>query len=257
MIDISKNELCIKSHEGAYKDYIMPTHIATCRPRAFDGFVYILGGSCRYTFEDKHSFEAKKGDILYLSRYSRYQMDVLEKYDFIYINLIFDIDDERDSDVFTPKDAEKCENLFYRAWREQSFASLAAKMSVLYRIYDEIILSRKVTYLPGSTRAKIDQAVALMSEDVSRDISISLLAERSDMSEVYFRKLFKSVTGISPAKFMIDKRVSRSKELLREEYLSLSEIADRCGFSTLSYFCRVFKDSTGMTPGEFREGLIH
>lgn len=257
MIDISKNELCIKSHEGAYKDYIMPTHIATCRPRTFDGFVYILGGSCRYTFEDKHSFEAKKGDILYLSRYSRYQMDVLEKYDFIYINLIFDIDDERDSDVFTPKDAEKCENLFYRAWREQSFASLAAKMSVLYRIYDEIILSRKVTYLPGSTRAKIDQAVALMSEDVSRDISISLLAERSDMSEVYFRKLFKSVTGISPAKFMIDKRVSRSKELLREEYLSLSEIADRCGFSTLSYFCRVFKDSTGMTPGEFREGLIH
>ena len=257
MIDISKNELCIKSHEGAYKDYIMPTHIATCRPRTFDGFVYILGGSCRYTFEDKHSFEAKKGDILYLSRYSRYQMDVLEKYDFIYINLIFDIDGERDPDVFTPKDAEKCENLFYRAWREQSFASLAAKMSVLYRIYDEIILSRKVTYLAGSTRAKIDQAIALMSEDVSRDISISLLAERSDMSEVYFRKLFKSVTGISPAKFMIDKRVSRSKELLREEYLSLSEIADRCGFSTLSYFCRVFKDSTGMTPGEFREGLIH
>ena len=257
MIDISKNELCIKSHEGAYKDYIMPTHIATCRPRTFDGFVYILGGSCRYTFEDKHSFEAKKGDILYLSRYSRYQMDVLEKYDFIYINLIFDIDGERNPDVFTPKDAEKCENLFYRAWREQSFASLAAKMSVLYRIYDEIILSRKVTYLPGSTRAKIDQAIALMSEDVSRDISISLLAERSDMSEVYFRKLFKSVTGISPAKFMIDKRVSRSKELLREEYISLSEIADRCGFSTLSYFCRVFKDSTGMTPGEFREGLIH
>ena len=148
MIDISKNELCIKSHEGAYKDYIMPTHIATCRPRTFDGFVYILGGSCRYTFEDKHSFEAKKGDILYLSRYSRYQMDVLEKYDFIYINLIFDIDGERNPDVFTPKDAEKCENLFYRAWREQSFASLAAKMSVLYRIYDEIILSRKVTYLP-------------------------------------------------------------------------------------------------------------
>ena len=75
------------------------------------------------------------------------------------------------------------------------------------------------------------------------------------MSEVYFRKLFKSAIGVSPAKFMINCKTARAKELLSEDYLSLEEIAERCGFSSLSYFCRVFKSSTGMTPGEFRSKL--
>ena len=257
MLDISKNELYIKMHEGTYKDYILPCEISACRPRLFDGFIYILDGSCKYTFEDKSSFETKKGDILYLSRGSIYEMQVKQKYDFICINLFFDCDDKRKPDNFVPKDAEKCENLFYRALKEGSSATTAAKMSTLYRIYNEVLLSRKVTYLPGSARAKIDDAIALISEDVRSDLSISELAERAQMSEVYFRKLFKSVTGISPAKFMVDKRVSRAKELLSTENLSLDEVAERCGFSTLSYFCRVFKSNTGMTPSEFIDRLLH
>ena len=251
MIDISKNELYIKMHDATYKNYLLPCGISACRPRPFDGFVYILGGSCKYTFSDKSSFETKKGDILYLSQGSVYEMQVMQKYDFICINLFFDCDDKRKPDIFTPKDAEKCENLFYRALKEGSSATSAAKMSTIYRIYNEIILSRKVMYLSGSSRSKIDEAIAIMSDDVKADVSISELAKRTQMSEVYFRKLFKSVTGISPAKFMIDLRISRAKSLLSAESLSLDEVAERCGFSSLSYFCRVFKSNTGMTPSEF------
>ena len=182
-------------------------------------------------------------------------MKILEKYEFIFINFFFAGNEKRLSDVFTPKDTSIIENLFYRALKMQTDNNLPAKMSLIYRIYNEIILSRKTSYLPNSSRAKINEAIIAITESIREEITVSQLATRAQMSEVYFRKLFKSVTGVSPARFMIDCKVDRAKELLFENYLSLEDIAERCGFSSPSYFCRVFKENTGMTPGEFRAKL--
>ena len=98
--------------------------------------------------------------------------------------------------------------------------------------------------------------MALISSSSEEDISVSELARHAGMSEVYFRKLFKSVAGVSPAKFIVDQRVRRAKELLSLDYLTLDDVSERCGFSSLSYFCRVFKENTGMTPGEFKKALL-
>ncbi len=253
MIDISQNELYINHLEGIYKDYIPPTSISFCRPRIFDGFIYILGGSCRYEFADKTGFEASAGDLLYLPFGGVYRMDVRERYDFICINFYFDRDGERKPDIFKLKDPVKAESLFYRAWKNRAGASLAETMSLIYRIYNEVISSRKTTYLQGSTRAKIEDAISYISQNGIGPLTVAELADRAGMSEVYFRKLFKSVTGISPARFMIDRRISCAKELMSADYLSLEDISERCGFSSLSYFCRVFKENTGMTPNEFRQ----
>jgi AraC-like DNA-binding protein len=257
MIDISKNELTIKLYESVLKNYLEPKTIPFCRPRRCDAFVYILGGSCRYVFPDKRTFTAHAGDILYLSEGAVYEMTILERYDFICFNFFFDAIATRSSDVFTPKDRGSVENLFFRAWRFGSGGSLPAKMSIAYQIYDHVISSRITSYLSSSNRAKIDEAVAIIVADANGEVSVSSLAYRAGMSEVYFRKLFKKVTGISPAKFITDHKVGRAKELLLEDYLTLEEIAERCGFSTLSYFCRVFKASTGMTPGVFRDTLVN
>ena len=255
MIDISKNELIIRSHEGAHKSYLDEKFIPFCRPRRCDAFVYILGGRCIYTFTDGRSFEAKEGDILYLSEGAVYEMHVRERYDFICVNFFFAAEDMRQSDVFTPKDKGSTENRFYRAWRMQTGGSLPTKMSLTYKIYDDVIASRTESYLSLSHRAKIEEAMSMITADTRDSASVADLARQVGLSEVYFRKLFKLVTGASPSKFITDCRVKRAKELLFEDYLNLDEIAERCGFSSLSYFCRVFKSSTGMTPGEFRARL--
>ena len=254
-LDISQNELYIKSFEGIHKNYLEKRSIPFCRPRRSDGFVYILGGSCLYEFSDKRSFTASEGDLLYLSEGAVYKMDVLSRYDFICVNFYFESDDVRASDVYAPLDSAKSENLFYKLWRGGSSSTLAEKMSMIYRIYTEILLSRRTAYLQGGAREKIAEAISLISGDPQATHSVTSLAKSAEMSEVYFRKLFKAVTGTSPARFMINCRVDRAKELLQEDYLSLDEISERCGFSSLSYFCRIFKESTGMTPGEFRAGI--
>ena len=252
MIDISQNELYIIRYERAHKDYIPPISIPFCRPRLYDGFIYILGGSCLYTFSDGKQLEAREGDVLYLSMGSVYKMDVRGRYDFICINLVLGSDELRNPDVFTPKDRDKCENLFFKAWKNNTGATLSSRIAVAYRIYNEIILSKKEAYLQEGTRAKIEEAISSIYAEFGNEISVSHLAHTANMSEVYFRRLFKSITGTSPARFIINCRVTRAKELLIEEYLTLEDISERCGFSTPSYFCRVFKEITGMTPNEFR-----
>ena len=256
MIDIAKNELYVKSFEGVHKDYISPRTIPFCRPRYCDAFVYILGGTCIYTLrDDNRSFKACPGDLLYLSHGAVYQMDVLERYDFICINFFFNCETRRECNVFKLKGTEKTEGLFFQVLKDSTRTSLAYKTALLYQIYNELLLSKKNSYLPTGLREKIDEAISTISKDPQNAPSIPRLAAHAEMSEVYFRKLFKSVTGASPTTFITDCRIARAKELLTAEYLSPKEVAERCGFSSVSYFCRVFKKSVGITPSEYKKRI--
>ena len=180
-------------------------------------------------------------------------MDVLEKYDFICINFFFDSTDTRISNVFKLKSSDKIEGMFYQTLKDSNSTTVAHKIALLYRIYNEMILSERVGYLPGSLREKIDEAILSITKNARNTPSISNLAAEAEMSEVYFRKLFKSVTGVSPAKVITDCRIARAKELLTADDLSPEDIAEQCGFSSASYFCRVFKQTLGVTPTEYKK----
>ncbi len=77
------------------------------------------------------------------------------------------------------------------------------------------------------------------------------LAKMSGMGETYYRNIFISVFSVPPAKYIQNCRVEKAKELLVSSTLSTEEIAISVGFSNASYFCKVFKSSTGLTPTEF------
>ncbi|MBE6651758.1 MAG: helix-turn-helix transcriptional regulator [Ruminococcaceae bacterium] len=87
------------------------------------------------------------------------------------------------------------------------------------------------------------------------EFSITLLAERIEMSEVYLRKLFRAQYGISPSKYLISVRLKNAKKLMKYPFLTLEECALQSGFSSLQYFCRLFKKETGISPGKYRKEL--
>lgn len=114
----------------------------------------------------------------------------------------------------------------------------------------------------------------LSSDDIPRELKGAMRLIRNDfcdasltnaklaavcnISEVYFRKLFTKHFGSSPKQFIIDVRIQNAKQLLAEGVLSISVIAERCGFSNPYHFCRIFKQHTGTTPSEYRkENLIY
>lgn len=82
-------------------------------------------------------------------------------------------------------------------------------------------------------------------------INNSLLAQKCNLSETHFRKLFLAKFGITPRQFIIDIRINQAKQLLSTGSLKISEIAEACGFSSQYHFSRCFKTHTSMTPTEY------
>ena len=252
MINIDKSELYIKNIASVMKSYITPRFIDFCRPRLFDGFIYIMSGSCTYVFREGYSFTATEGDVMYLAKDAVYSMDVHEKYDFTVVDFYFDSDKTRKSAIYTPADRSDTDSTFgklLRRYRRMSEGYFADCLSLTYRIYASIIKSVSAEYLNSSTRYKLEEARQAIHQGFqSQALTVSSLAESAEMSETYFRKLFKAGYGTSPSEYITGCRISYAKELLRLDYLSISDIAESCGFSSSSYFCRVFKKHTGTTP---------
>ena len=63
---------------------------------------------------------------------------------------------------------------------------------------------------------------------------------------------FKAEVGMTLSRWLRLKRIGRAKELLEREDLSASQVAEQVGILDVSYFIRLFKRETGMTPGEYR-----
>jgi len=74
-----------------------------------------------------------------------------------------------------------------------------------------------------------------------------------NISSVYFRRLFKEQTGMSPTEYRTHLRLVQGAELLRFGTASVSEISDRLGFVDSAYFAKIFKEKYGVTPLAYRK----
>jgi AraC-like DNA-binding protein len=73
------------------------------------------------------------------------------------------------------------------------------------------------------------------------------------MNECYLKKGFKALTGKTIHEYTQELRISKAKEMLSKEGLSVSDVANTLGFSSISHFSTAFKKATGMKPCE----LLH
>lgn len=84
-------------------------------------------------------------------------------------------------------------------------------------------------------------------------LTLDQLAEDAHMNKYYLAHAFKREYGTSPINYMINRRIEESKYLLVETDLSMSQIAQLLGFSSLSYFSQVFRRTQTITPMEYRQ----
>lgn len=256
--DITKVHLAIGRMLNVTENCIAGPQTLRRKGRYSDALIFIVSGTCKYTFDDGLSFTAVAGNILYLPYLSSYTMEVLSsEYGHIFCDFLFADPQPRRGDVYASPYADEAERTFRRLYRSYTSPDPAAFpdcMALLYQIYAAAIRWKNPAYLPRTAQEKIRQARNFM--DVSfhdSALSVQKLADNAGMSEAYFRKLFKTLYHLSPGQYLIAIRVKRSKELLAYPYLTLEECAKQCGFSTVQYFCRVFKEHTGTTPAKYRK----
>jgi AraC-like DNA-binding protein/ligand-binding sensor protein len=104
------------------------------------------------------------------------------------------------------------------------------------------------------------KAECFIRENFTRKISLREIAAVSGLSPPYFSTIFKEEMGENLSKYLNRLRVEKAGKLLLETNLSLSEIAGACCFEDQSWFSKIFKNYTGLSPGKYRSqggGMVH
>lgn len=155
-------------------------------------------------------------------------------------------------EVFHPEPSEKIEKLFneiLKAWEKHEDAYKYTCSALFYEIFAEI---HKQTYKGETADSKIRNSVKYINENFSNpEITIKKAAEKSNMSEVYFRKLFKAEFSVSPKKYIINLRIKQAAALIEMGYYSLSQVSEMCGFFDYKYFSTEFKRIIGISPSKY------
>ena len=99
---------------------------------------------------------------------------------------------------------------------------------------------------------RIREAEAIIHHEFDRDLSIDLLARRSNMSPRTFIRRFKAATGRLPGDYLQTVRISVAREMLEESNRSVHAVCSAVGYEDVAFFRSLFKRKTGMTPGEYR-----
>lgn len=100
----------------------------------------------------------------------------------------------------------------------------------------------------------VSQILRYFEEHYSEKISLDQIAENMYLSPFYISKLFKSETGDTPIRHLINIRLERAKELLgTDPSLSIQEVASRVGYEDVYHFSKLFKKAYGLPPSKFKK----
>ncbi|MEZ4965789.1 MAG: AraC family transcriptional regulator [Saprospiraceae bacterium] len=102
-------------------------------------------------------------------------------------------------------------------------------------------------------QSRLAFVIHFIREHLHDPLSIEMLSKKACMSQTHFFRCFKNELGISPVDFINAERIKLAKTLLRNPVKSINDICYACGFNNASYFNKIFKRMTGVTPSEYRQ----
>lgn len=100
---------------------------------------------------------------------------------------------------------------------------------------------------------KLRRVLDFVEDQLQNDISLTDLATVADLSPFHFSRVFKLATGVSPYRYVRDRRLLRSRDLLADGAMGIAEVALSCGFANQSHFTAAFSKASGISPVRYRQ----
>lgn len=127
--------------------------------------------------------------------------------------------------------------------------------SYVYQFVTELC---RFAFLPQGDRRdwpeKVRAAAEYMEAHYDRMISLDQLSDNLHVSKHHLIRSFTTAAGVPPGEYLSRIRIEHAMRLLRHTEWSIDRIAESVGYSGGSYFIKVFRKTTGTTPGHFRSG---
>ena len=224
------------------------------------GFAYSISSVVEYHFENGKTLVCEPQKLIYLPKGCSYYVNKLQPGYTACINFQLK-EDFPDSEPFCisvadPAAMERAYQLALNAWLSQQKWSTAKIRSCLYDIQSMLILRNETPYVSSKHLNALDATVQYIHEHyTSEDISVEKLISMTGIGASYYRQLFKNKYGTTPAKYIQNLRIRYAKQLMQNLFCTIDSVAQMSGFQSTAYFCRQFKQCTGLTPSAYREQM--
>jgi AraC family transcriptional regulator len=135
------------------------------------------------------------------------------------------------------------------------FAETSAALLCLHLIrrYSNLGGTFKAVNPEKIARGEFERTFEFIEEHLGKKLPLDKLAEVTDMSASSFVRGFRVVTKMSPHRYILQRRIRRAQDLLRDSNRPIAEIAYDLGFSSQSHFSTVFRAFAGDSPARFRQ----
>lgn len=230
------------------------TGTAVHNNRPSHGLAIFWGGDRTFLFRDGHKLHVNSNAIVYFPKGSNYVVQTKEYADCYAIN--FDIDEDVSFQPFLFEISHYEHYLEYfkssqKCWVKRDTGYLMKVKADLYNILFSMQREYSNLQIKGAY-SKIKPAVDYIhSNYLNESISVSFLAERCGISEVYLRSLFVKHFNLPPNQYMKKLKLKRAEELLLSGMYTVSEVCTLSGFRDESFFIREFKKQFDRSPGEY------
>lgn len=251
-------------------------------PRHFEHtyqLIFVVAGRILYRVGDK-CYEVSKGGVIVLNTLEDHSLEVLEypyeryiiqinpaffqsavKYpeiisifikhpaDFSHLLTITQPIWNKLYDIILEMEREYKDKRKY--WELCVGANLANMFVILCRECADVLSTMKM----GSGVEIAYKVLYYLEHHFTEDISVDGVAAELFLNKHYIAHVFKDETGFSIMEYVISLRMNKAKSLLTETDQSVTDIATECGYSDFTYFSRIFKKNTGLSPSNFRKSV--
>lgn len=119
---------------------------------------------------------------------------------------------------------------------------------------EPVELSKGRAFESASKKYVVEQIISYFEDHYSEKISLDQIAENMYLSPFYISKIFKSETGDTPIRRLIDIRLEKAMELLEDGWQgSIQEVAAKVGYDDAYHFSKLFKKRYGISPSQARK----
>lgn len=222
------------------------------KSRDFAGLAFRLSGKSVFIWGEKYRVYANRGSITYIPEGIDFETRS-EHEEIIILHLKTFGKDFKKIMSIVPENYDLFADLFCsieEEWQKRKTGYKSRCTALLYTVFEN--LEKNTAEKPDSKTELIKNGINYMNRYFDKpDLTVKKLAEKCNVSEVYFRKIYKQKYGISPLKKINELRINRACNLLESGYYNVSQVAALSGFDDVKYFSTFFKKIKGVSPAKY------
>jgi AraC-like DNA-binding protein len=234
---------------------------------------YVIEGSGRVLL-DGTAFILKQGDALLVAPYQYHDYSETEEEHLRWLFITFEIvrgggflSDLRDRSLRLDEASRELLLALVNIWQKRNSEHVMGaeilptleRLLMRLRSCGQVAMSLAKVQRHRSSEV-VDDWVARVEELILRSVyegwSLEEVASRANVSLRYLRRRFEQALGVAPSEYRANYQLHTAMLLMRDSRLSLSQVAERSGFSSLAVFSRFVKRRSGLAPSQLRHRLL-